>query len=71
MQNKMEIKWNWNRTGMEINGDPAVEVKFNGVERKQKGYGMKKIRRTVILTFGFGNGLEWKWKRKWNSPLFV
>ena len=43
---------------MEINGDHAVEVKFDGVEGKQKGYGREKAWRTVILTFGFESRIE-------------
>ena len=59
------MEWNWIGNGMETNGDPAVEVKLNGVEWKQKENGTEKVWRAVILTFGFGNGIElkWKWKR--------
>ena len=40
-----------------------VEIQFDGMEQKRKGNGMERLRTTMILTNGFGNGMEWKWKR--------
>ena len=44
--------------GLEMNGDPAEEVKLNGATWKQKENGTEKVQRTVISTFGFGNDME-------------
>ena len=55
------MEWKWNGNGMEINRHPAVELKLNGMEWKRNGNGMERLWRTVILRFGFGNGMEWKW----------
>ena len=31
------------------------------MEQKRKGNRMERLRATMILTNGFGNGMEWKW----------
>ena len=48
---------------MEKKWTTLVEIKFDGMEQKRKGNGMERLRTTMILTNGFGNGMEWKWKR--------
>ena len=48
---------------MENKWTTLVEIKFDGMEQKRKGNGMERLRPTMILTKGFGNGMEWKWKR--------
>ena len=48
---------------MENKWTTLVEIKFDGMEQKRKGNGMERLRPTMILTNGFGNAMEWKWKR--------
>ena len=60
-KDRCKMEWKWNGNGMEINRHPAVELKLNGMEWKRNGNGMERLWRTVILRFGFGNGMEWKW----------
>ena len=59
----MEMEWKQNGNGMENKWTTLVEIKFDGMEQKRKGNGMERLRPTMILTNGFGNGMEWKWKR--------
>ena len=40
-----------------------MEVKFVGLEWKRKGIGMERLGKTMILSNGFGSGMECKWKR--------
>ena len=56
-------EWKYNGNGMENKWTTLVEINFDGMEQKRKGNGMERLRPTMILTNGFGNGMEWKWKR--------
>ena len=56
-------EWKQNGNGIENKWTTLVEIKFDGMEQKRKGNGMERLRPTMILTNGFGNGMEWKWKR--------
>ena len=57
------MEWKQNGNGMENKWTTLVEIKFDGMEQKRKGNGMERLRPTMILINGFGNGMEWKWKR--------
>ena len=55
----MEMEWKQNGNGMENKWTTLVEINFDGMEQKRKGNGMERLRPTMILTNGFGNGMEW------------
>mgnify|MGYP001796816690 CR=1 FL=1 len=52
---------------MENKWTTLVEIKFDGMEQKRKGNGMERLRPTMILTNGFGNGMEME--KEWNITI--